>query len=545
MPSLARRLELLEELIRATEQRVPEELAARATGIVHRADQRLRLGEQTVVALAGATGSGKSSLTNALAGTDITAVGVRRPTTSKTLAISFGASNPALLDWLRIPRRHEVAAPEAGLGQVVLLDLPDHDSVATAHRDEVDRLVAVVDQFVWVLDPEKYADDAVHSGYLRPLSGHRDVVSVVLNKADRLPPEALAECLADLRRLLDEDGLTGVPLRPTSTLTGEGIAELRRDLAEIAARKSAAHARLSADVDHVVDAFVEACHGESGTVPPRAVETLAAALATAAGVPEATSAVRRGMIHRGALATGWPMLSWLRRLRPDPLKRLRIGAGREESAPQPVTVRSSLPNRGAVAQAQLRTGLRGLSDEAGQGMSPGWARAVQRAVHSRLDQLPDLLDEAVVGTDLGTERTPVWWQLFRGIQWLLIVSVVLGLGWLTLNLALTYFGLPPLPSAPIGPEGGFRVPTPTLLSLGGLFAGMVLGAVSQVFVRLGARAAERRARRRLHKAIHRVATQHVVDPLAAELQRLADARRLLREMGAKLAYLPTVKSKGS
>ena len=107
MPSLARRLELLEELIRATEQRVPEELAARATGIVHRADQRLRLGEQTVVALAGATGSGKSSLTNALAGTDITAVGVRRPTTSKTLAISFGASNPALLDWLRIPRRHD------------------------------------------------------------------------------------------------------------------------------------------------------------------------------------------------------------------------------------------------------------------------------------------------------------------------------------------------------------------------------------------------------------------------------------------------------
>lgn len=545
MSTLRRRLELLEELVRLTEHRVPTELTTRAVEITRRADQRLRLGEQTVVALAGATGSGKSSLTNALAGTQVTTVGVRRPTTSTTLAISVGASNLELLDWLRITRRHEVAAPETGLAQVVLLDLPDHDSVVTAHREEVDRLAHLVDQFVWVLDPQKYADDAVHAGYLRPLAGHRDVVSVVLNKADRLTPEALDECLTDLRRLLDEDGLGGVPLRATSTLTGLGIVELRRDLAGIAARKSAAHARLGADVDHVVAGFEDACRGEAGAVPPRAVTAMEAVLATAAGVPEATLAVRQGMIHRGALATGWPMVSWLRRLRPDPLKRLRIGGGQEGATPEPVTVRSSLPSRGAVAQAQLRTGLRALADEVAQGMSPGWARAVHRAVHSRMEQLPDLLDQAVVRTDLGTEGTPVWWQLFRGLQWLLIVSVVLGLGWLTLNLALTYFGLPPLPTAPLGPGGGLRIPTPTLLSLGGLCAGMVLGVLGQFFVRLGAKAAERRARRRLDKAIHQVAAQHVVDPLAAEVQRLADARGLLRDMGAKLAYLPTVKSKGS
>ncbi|MDO5066584.1 MAG: 50S ribosome-binding GTPase [Propionibacteriaceae bacterium] len=530
MASLAERLDLLEELTRLTEQRVPPELTARSLELAQRAGQRLRLGEQTVVALAGATGSGKSSLTNALAGAEITTVGVRRPTTSETLAISFGASNPELLDWLRIPRRHEVSAPDPGLGQVVLLDLPDHDSVATAHREEVDRLVALVDQFVWVLDPEKYADDAVHAGYLRPLAGHREVVRVVLNKADRLSPADLAECLADLNRLLEADGLAGVPCQATSTRTGAGIEELRQELARIAAHKSAAHARLSADLDQVAAAFAEACRGEVGQVPPRAVAALEAALSAAAGVPEVVQAVHQGMIHRGALATGWPLVSWLRRLRPDPLKRLRLGEAEEQPLPGPVTVRSSLPGRGAIAQARLRTGLREFADEASRGMSSSWTEVAQRAAFSRVEQLPDLLDEALVRTDLGTRRIPAWWRLVRILQWLLIVCVVLGLGWLGINVALAYFGLPPLPTAPIGPEGGLRIPTPTVMSLGGLLLGLLLGAFGRVLIGLGARTAERRARRRLHRAIGQVAESHVVEPLAAELQRLTKAQQLIRKL---------------
>ena len=52
----------------------------------------------------------------------------------------------------------------------MLLDLPDHDSTVAAHRLEVDRLVALVDVLVWVLDPQKYADAAIHERYLRPLA---------------------------------------------------------------------------------------------------------------------------------------------------------------------------------------------------------------------------------------------------------------------------------------------------------------------------------------------------------------------------------------
>jgi len=204
------RLNCLTELIDVTRGRVPDELTGRAGKTLERAGQRLRWGEQTIVALAGSTGSGKSSLTNALVGSDVAEAGVLRPTTAETLAVSFGNTNAELLDWLRVGHRQEVPAGQDGFGGLVLLDLPDHDSMVSSHRAEVDRIVPVVDQFIWVLDPQKYADAAVHHGYLRPLSRHGEVMAVVLNQVDRIRAADLDDCLAHLGQLLDSDGLAGV-----------------------------------------------------------------------------------------------------------------------------------------------------------------------------------------------------------------------------------------------------------------------------------------------------------------------------------------------
>ena len=55
---------------------------------------------------------------------------------------------------------------------------------------------------MWVTDPQKYADAAMHERYLRPLAGHDGVTVVVLNQADRLPREDVEECRHDLARLL-------------------------------------------------------------------------------------------------------------------------------------------------------------------------------------------------------------------------------------------------------------------------------------------------------------------------------------------------------
>ena len=91
------------------------------------------------------------------------------------------------MDWLDVLRRHHMGSEDA-LDGLVLLDLPDHDSVRIEHRLEVDRLVEMVDMIVWVVDPQKYADAALHTRYLTPLASHSEVMTVVLNQVDRLDP---------------------------------------------------------------------------------------------------------------------------------------------------------------------------------------------------------------------------------------------------------------------------------------------------------------------------------------------------------------------
>ncbi len=226
---LAARLAALDEAIDAGDGRLPAEALAPARELARRAGERLRMsGTHTVVALAGATGSGKSSLFNALAGVPVSAVGLRRPTTAAAHAVIWGAEGAGpLLDWLQVPRRHYldfVDRPEGDhrLDGLVLLDLPDHDSTTAAHRIEVDRLVGLVDVLVWVLDPQKYADAAVHERYLRPLATHTEVMVVVLNQSDRLPAHHLDPALDDLRRLLAADGLGPVPVLATSAVSARG-----------------------------------------------------------------------------------------------------------------------------------------------------------------------------------------------------------------------------------------------------------------------------------------------------------------------------------
>src|SRR5215831_13128750 len=177
--------------------------------VLRRAGERLRLSaNHTVVALAGGTGSGKSTLFNALAGANFSPPGVTRPTTRHVHACVWGMQGAApLLDWLGVQRRHRYARAsalddgEASLTGMLLLDLPDHDSVVTGSAALVDRLVKMADMLVWVLDPLKYADASVHRRYLVPLAGHASVTTVVLNQVDTLSPDQAADCEADLRRL--------------------------------------------------------------------------------------------------------------------------------------------------------------------------------------------------------------------------------------------------------------------------------------------------------------------------------------------------------
>ena len=120
----------------------------------------------------------------------------------------------------------------------MLLDLPDHDSTEVAHHVEVDRLVKLADLLVWVLDPQKYADAAIHERYLRPLAiaPRRHARGAQPHRRGRRRPGAPA-MVADLRRLLAEDGLGDVPVIATSARHGDGIPELSGAIAAAGRRE--------------------------------------------------------------------------------------------------------------------------------------------------------------------------------------------------------------------------------------------------------------------------------------------------------------------
>ena len=91
-------------LVAGGDQLDADDVAA-ARQIIAKVGQRNALaGDHTVIALAGATGSGKSSLFNALAGQELARIGATRPTTSTPSAAVWG-DDPAgpLLDWLAVP----------------------------------------------------------------------------------------------------------------------------------------------------------------------------------------------------------------------------------------------------------------------------------------------------------------------------------------------------------------------------------------------------------------------------------------------------------
>jgi GTP-binding protein EngB required for normal cell division len=525
-------LRALNEAVELCEGRVDSDALVEARRVVDQADRRLAMsGSATVVALAGATGSGKSSIFNALSGTTLATVGVRRPTTAHAMACSWGEESAEdLLDWLQISRRHTVhtdPAIDAALDGLVLLDLPDHDSTELDHRMEVDRLVQLVDMLIWLVDPQKYADAAIHDRYLRPLAQHADVMMIILNQVDKLTSTQREQCLKDLRRLLESEGLPKVPVLAVSALTGEGIDALRETLAERIVEKLAAARRLAADVSVAAAALSAASGTTKVTALARSsVDRLTTQVAIAAGVPVVTEAVGKAWRLRGGLATGWPVLAWVAKFKPDPLRRLhldRLGIGRRHKEIDPSGVgRTSLPATSGVQKARVDTAVRTLAEQAAQGLSRGWADEIKRAARLSEDELPDRVDRAIARTDLDLAQHRRWWQVVRVMQWLLVATVVVGLGWLGLSFLLAYLQLPPLPKVT-----WWGLPAPTVLAVGGVLGGLLLAGLARIFVEIGARRRTSKARQLLRAAIARVTGELVVDPVKAEQARYESARLAL------------------
>ena len=518
-----------------------------ASAVIAKVRERTsKAGGHTVVALAGATGSGKSSLFNALVGSPVATVGARRPTTSRPIAAVWGAQDATeLLDWLSVAGRHHVEAgadaSSAGgddvvgsLDGLVLLDLPDFDSRVTSHRTEAERVLALVDVFVWVTDPQKYADARLHEDYLKALSTHEAVTVVVLNQADRLTGDEAAQVRSDLLRLTAADGIGGVQVIGTSATTGAGVAELRQRLANAVAGQNAARQRLAADVRASAGRLRRDVADREPSLSEKADNQLVDALARAAGVPTVVAAVERDYRNQAWGRTGWPFTRWVRSLRPDPLKRLRLNARDVAEEKLAVTAsdvrsvlgRSSLPPPSPAARSAVDLATRRVGDEGAQGLPPRWAQAVSDAATPPGTELADALDQAIVGTSLRM-RAPLWWRVFGVLQLVLAVAAVAGLLWLGVLFVLGWFQLP----QPDTPKWG-ALPIPFLLLVGGLLLGVLLALLARVLARTGARRRGARVRKRLLDSIGTVARERIVGPVRVVLERHRATRQALDRASA-------------
>ncbi|GAB2932951.1 GTP-binding protein [Nonomuraea fastidiosa] len=520
-PGLAQRLSALAKVVEHGKGRLDPKLLEEAKALLSRAGDRLKLSsEHTVVALAGGTGSGKSSLFNAISGLELSPTGVRRPTTARTHACVWGldGSGP-LLDWLQIQWRHRFSRASAldkgdsQLHGLILLDLPDHDSIRALTDTEADRLIGLADLVVWVLDPQKYADASTHRRYVTELAGHDAVTVFALNQADRLTTEELAELVIDLNDLLRKEGVEHPSVVPTSAVTGRGIESLKSVIATAVARRRAAIQKLEADLQRLEQKLSQAMPlGEALSVPSSVDEArrmgLTDALCDAVGVPAVGEAMENMYAERSNRYVGWPYPRWVAKFRADPLKSLKLNDIAQE-------IRGISATSVSAQSAEVANAVQALADGLSASMHPVWRTAVYKAARSRSRDLPKKLTDDLAEVAPQLDRVPVWWWLLKVWQYLLVVAFVAGLAWLAVGLLMP----DRLPQSLEWLGDSATLPWVGLMTASVLGLGALSGIASRNFVELGASRERERLEREMRRRVAAVSSTMVVEPVEQELKR--------------------------
>jgi len=572
------------------------ELLTEAELLLRRSGERMRMSaSHTVVALAGGTGSGKSTLFNALSGANFSPPGVTRPTTKHSHACVWGMEGAApLLDWLGVQRRHRYARAsaldegEATLNGLLLLDLPDHDSVVSGSAALVDRLVKMADMLVWVLDPLKYADASVHRRYLVPLAGHAAVTSVVLNKVDMLSVDQAADCESDLRRLLEAEGLAETKVLVTSATTGTGLGELRRVLAGAVAARQAATDRIGADVDALLERFAvyagdrvpgwqpperAAGEGHPNGHPARPVpaapvpgndwqpwQMTAAPTSSTAQPPwddaspdgdGAASAAEDPTVYVPAGPAGLltaalakaagvaAMTETLNGLRERSAARYvgwppaRLAARMVGRAPARKPLAADPAAAPQAQQADIDNAITVFASEVGGSLPEPWSRTVLTAARSRADGVQAALGAAVRQGLPPRDKVTGWWRLIALAQWLLMLLTLAGLVWIVLILSFGESHLAHKPPSLISDVS--LAPWLGVMVVALLLLGWLISSWCQNMVVLAADRERELAVHAILAQVGAVTSDLVLVPVGREL---ADYERFRTELAAARAQLP-------
>ncbi|HSS61873.1 MAG TPA: GTPase [Candidatus Limnocylindrales bacterium] len=474
-----------------------------------------------VLALAGGTGVGKSTLLNSIAGENVSQAGARRPTTSDAVAwvpSSRGRELDGLLKWLGVGEIREHAG--GALADVAVLDLPDFDSIVPEHRERVDALLPRVDAVAWIVDPEKYKDQVMHGGYLTKFAPRIRRQIVVLNRSDLLSSADAVRVAEDMRSQLRRDGAGDIDVVATRAKEGAGgVDELRAWLESGIEAKRVVVSRVAAVAREAVrDLAADA--GVAGGAPAPLIEAArreralssvargALAVVDIAGLErQAVAATRFAARRRGAgplrhLTSAIYRLMGRARKSADPAGFLQRWQLRGSLAPALEPLRELITSTLPLVPAPLRGTLARLSS------------------HASLERrLADTIDRSLAGEVAGFRvPTSALWSVIGAAQYATTALLFFAVLWFASLLVIHDAPV----SAITAPYLGF-VPTPVALLAATLLAGYLLASL----LRLHAGWLGRRWAKRVGARVSLEVRHRVVDELLVPLDQFEASRAAL------------------
>ena len=351
-------------------------------------------GAPILVALVGSTGAGKSTLVNSLVGMQVSATGIRRPTTNSPVL----ACHPSDAHWFAenvflptLPRVRQqglampgrdgllvLAASEGMPKGVALLDTPDIDSVVAAHREFAHQFLDASDLWLFMTSARRYADAAVWE-LLQDARDRGASLGVVLS---RVPPAAAPQLTAHFDAMLQANGLIDVrrfmiaeTVVKDAQLPDEVARPVREWLEDTARRDDRRVAVLTQTMSGVLDTFrtrvpVLAAQVEA-QLALRSELRAAVDMAYTAALADLDEVTRNGSLLSGEILARWRDFAGAG----DLLRTLQVRRGR---MPAGRSKKRAIPVRAQALKAALRSSLESLvaaiADRAAEDAAGWWQR---------------------------------------------------------------------------------------------------------------------------------------------------------------------------